>query len=309
MAECEPIWRRLAGYLAALASGLIMGVSWVVFKLQLNVEALGPADVNWLNMLGVGIIIVPVYLIRYRGRLFPAGQPYPWLLLFAVSAAGIFYLRNVGVDLTGATTSAIVARSETAFVFILTYVVLRERVRALGWLGTVLLLVGALHTVGIGSTELSFPIAGVIALIAAALLIALNALIIKLYFGGVRNEMAILASAVVQTVIFSVVVPVFVGLDGLRHVLAHPPLIGLIALAAATIVANLFLYYYAMKRAPMWAVRVLALVAIPTAVAGDYFVLGAPITMNAVQGMLLVIIGALVIIQAGRGRATAEQPC
>jgi len=91
--------------------------------------------------------------------------------------------------------------------------------------------------------------------------------------------------------------------------LASPPLIGLIALAAATIVANLFLYYYAMKRAPMWAVRVLALVAIPTAVAGDYFVLGAPITMNAVQGMLLVIIGALVIIQAGRGRATAEQPC
>ena len=298
----DPRWARMAGYIAALAAGIIMGLSWVLFKLELNVEGLGPADVNWLNMIGVAIIIWPVYLIRNREHLFPRKLPYRWLLLFATFAAGIFYLRNIGVDLCGPTTSAIVSRTETGFVFVLSYLILRQAVNGLGWLGTALLLVGAMRTIGIGSAGLTFPLAGVAALVGAAALIALNAVIIKTQFNKVPNELVILASATVQTIIFSIAVPALVGLDGARHVLANPRLIGLVALASLGIAGNLFLYYYAMKRAPMWAVRVLALISLPAAVAGDYFVLGQPITMDAVQGMGLVIAGALIVIQAGRRR-------
>ena len=290
----------MAGYIAALLSGLVMGLSWVVFKLELNLEALGPADVNWLNMVGVAIIIWPVYLIRHRDNLFPRGKPYRWLLLFACFAAGIFYLRNIGVDLCGATTAAIVSRVETGFVFILSYLVLSQAVSALGWLGTVFLVLGALRTIGVGSAEMTFPIAGVIALVAAAVLIAFNAVIIKTQFNQVPNELVILASATVQTTIFTIAVPLLIGLEGARFVIANPQYLGLVALASLGIAGNLFLYYYAMKRAPMWAVRVLALIALPAAVAGDYFLLNEPITMNAVQGMGLVIIGALIVIQAGR---------
>ncbi len=295
-------WRRIAGYVAALLSGIVMGLSWVLFKLELNIPELGPADVNWLNMIGVAAIIWPVYLIRNREHLFPREQPYKWLLLFATFAAGIFYLRNIGVDLCGPTTSAIISRTETGFVFILPSLILRQAVSGLGWFGTALLLVGALRTIGIGSAGLTFPLAGVVALVAAAALIALNAVIIKTQFNRVPNELVILASATVQTTVFTIVVPAFVGLDGARHVLTHPHLIGLVALASLGIVGNLFLYYYAMKRAPMWAVRVLALVALPAVVAGDYFVLGQPITPDAVQGMGLVIAGALIVIHAGRRR-------
>ncbi|MGI5819305.1 MAG: DMT family transporter [Armatimonadota bacterium] len=296
----DPRWARLAGYIAALLSGVVMGTSWVLFKLELNLEALGPADVNWLNMIGVAIIVWPVYLIRHRGRRFPREHPYRWLLLFATFAAAIFYLRNIGVDLCGATTAAIVSRIETGFVFMLSYLALRQPVSGLGWFGTAVLLAGALRTIGVGSAELVFPIAGVIALVGAAMFIALNATIIKTQFNRVPNEMAILASATVQTVIFTIVVPTFVGLEGARFVLANPHYLGLVALASLGIAGNLFLYYYAMKRAPMWAVRVLALIALPTAVAGDYLILGQPITMNAVQGMALVIVGALIVIQSGR---------
>jgi drug/metabolite transporter (DMT)-like permease len=40
----------------------------------------------------------------------------------------------------------------------------------------------------------------------------------------------------------------------------------------------------------------------PAAVAGDYFVLGQPITPEAVQGMGLVMAGAMIVIHAGRRR-------
>jgi len=302
----DPRRARMAGYIAALLSGIVMGLSWVIFKLELNFEALGPADVNWLNMIGVALIIWPVYLIRNRDRLFPRTQPYRWLLLFATIAAGIFYLRNVGVDLAGATTAAIVSRTETGFVFILSYLVLRRPVSGLGWLGTGLLLVGALRTIGIGGAGLTFPVAGVIALVGAAAFIAVNAVIIKTRFNRVPNEMVILASATVQTAIFSIVVPAFVGLDGARYVLAHPHLLALVAIASLGIAGNLFLYYYAMKRAPMWSVRVLALVALPAAVAGDYLVLAQPVTPEAIQGMGLVIAGALIVIHAGRRRRNGD---
>ncbi|MFP4249512.1 MAG: DMT family transporter [Armatimonadota bacterium] len=304
----DPRWAKIVGYVAALTAGVVMGLSWVIFKLELNLEALGAAEVNWLNMIGVTIIIWPVYLIRHRGNTFPREHPYRWLLLFATFAAGLFYLRNIGVDLCGATTAAIVSRVETGFVFMLSYLVLRQAVSGLGWFGTAVLLLGVLRTIGVGSAEMIFPIGGVVALVGAALLIAFNAAIIKTQFNRVPNEMAVLASATVQTVIFSVVVPVFIGLEGVRFVLANPQYLGLIALASVSIAGNLFLYYYAMKRAPMWAVRVLALISLPSAVVADYLILGEPITMNAVQGMVLVIIGALIIIQSGRRRGkTAER--
>ncbi|MEA3403587.1 MAG: DMT family transporter [Armatimonadota bacterium] len=303
----QPRWIRLFGYAAALLSGVLMGLSWVVFKLELNSPHLGPADVNWLNMIGVAAIIWPLYLIRNRDNLFPPDKPYRWLGFFALIAATIFYLRNVGVDLCGATTAAIVSRVEAGFVFILSYIIVRQRVSAIGWFGSALLVAGALRTIGIGSAELSFDPVGVAALLGAALFIAVNAVIIKLQFSRVPNEMVILASATVQTIVFSIAVPTLVGLDGAVAVLHSPRLIGLVILGATAIATNLFLYYYAMKRAPMWAVRMLALVALPSAVIGDYLILHQPITMNAIQGMLLVMAGATMIILPGREPSGAEE--
>ncbi len=294
-------WVTPFGYAAALLSGLLMGITWVIVKLILDAGVLGPADLNWLSMIGMSLIIWPVYLLRHRGNCFPRGRPYGWLVVFALLASTIFYSRNLGVGICGATAAAIVSRVETAFVFILSYLVLRQAVGRLGWLGSALLVAGALRTVGVGSAQVQIDLLGVGALVLAALCIALNAVIIKTQFGRVPNEMVILASATVQTTVFSIAVPLFVGLDGVRMALADPRLLGLVALAVAVITANLFSYYYAMKRVPMWAARMLALLAPPVAVVADHFILGAPITAAALQGLTLVLVGATLVILSGRG--------
>lgn len=293
-------WFRPFGYAAAVLAGVVMGLSWVVFKLELNSPDLGPAEVNWLNMIALTAIVWPVYLVRNRENLFPRDMPYRWLGLFALFAASIFYFRNVGVDICGATTAAIVSRIETVFVFVLSYLVLRQAVSGLGWIGSLVLLAGALRTIGIGSGQMSFELAGVLALVVAAVFIALNAVIIKLHFNRVPNEMVILASATVQMVVFSTIVPLTGDVEGVLTALHDPQILALVAAGALCIGGNLFLYYYAMKRVPMWAVRILALVALPAAVLGDHFLLGQPVTASAIEGMLLVMLGATLVVLSGR---------
>jgi len=204
------------------------------------------------------------------------------------------------VMLTGPTTSAVVTRSEIAFVFLLSYLVLRQPVRALGWLGTVMLLAGALWTAGLGSAELTCSTLGIAALVGSALGVALNALIIKAYFSRLPNELVILASGTVQVMLFSLVVPATGGLPEAHEALRQPPLLGLVGLGSVFIFGQLFFYYYAMKRAPMWAVRILALTGVPAATLLDHYMLQARVTSAQLEGLVAALVGAALVILSGR---------
>jgi len=294
-----------AGYTAAIITGTSVGVTWAVQKYVLSQEILGPASLNWLNMIGLSVIVWPAYLIRFRRKAFGPGRPYGWLCLFALIAASIFYLRNVGVHVSGATTSAVVTRSEVVFIFLLSYFVLREPVGVLGWLGALVLVVGALRTAGLGSAELTVNFIGIAALVGSALGVALNAVIIKLHFSKCPNELVILASATVQTIVFSVIVPGTGKLHEVSAALGDTGLLGLAALGSVIIAAQLFAYYYAMKRAPMWAVRILALTGVPVATLLDRFALHSRVTSAQLEGLVAVLLGAVLVILSGRERANS----
>lgn len=295
-----------AGYTAAVLAGGAVGLIWVLQSHVLGLGVIGAAELNWLNVIGMGLIVWPIVLVRGRGRVIPQSTPIKWLALFACNAGGIFYFRNIGVGLCGATTAAVVTRVELALVFTLTYLVLKQRVAPWGWVGAALLIAGVFRVSGVGSAAMEFNAMGIGALVASAVGVAGNALIIKTQFHRVTNELVILFSATIQTLIFSLVVPVFVGLDGVRAVLARPDMIALVSLGAFGIFANLFLYYYAMKRVPMWSVRILVLTGPPVAMLADYFILRSPITAAGVQGLTAVMIGATVVILSGRERRESD---
>ncbi len=302
-AHNQPRRSVAAGYTAAIITGASMGLTWAVQKYVLSQEILGPASLNWLNMIGLSLIVWPAYLIRFRRKAFGHDKPYGWLCLFALIAASIFYLRNVGVHISGATTSAVVTRSEVVFIFLLSYFVLREPVSALGWFGALVLVMGALRTAGLGSAELTVNFIGIAALVGSALGVALNAVIIKLHFGRSPNELVILASATVQTIVFSGIVPGTGKLHEVSAALGNPALLGLVALGSVIIAAQLFAYYYAMKRAPMWAVRILALTGVPVATLLDRFALHSRVTSAQLEGLVAVLLGAVLVILSGRESA------
>ncbi|MGC9320097.1 MAG: DMT family transporter [Armatimonadota bacterium] len=292
---------RAAGYLAAFLTGAAMGISWPLQKYVLSQEVIGPATLHWLNVCGLLALVAPVYLLRYRGRLRWSGFSPGWLVLFGGVACVMHYCRKYGLAETTATTAAVVERSEIVFVFLLSYLVLRTPVRWLGWLGTALVLYGTTRVALVGSTTLHFQPLGVLALVVVGLTIAINAMLVKAKFTGIPNELIILGSMTVQIVVYSIVVPGSGALPSVRELLGIPVLVGLVALGSVVWGGRLLLYYYALKRAPMWAVRMLTLSGLPIATLADLLVLRLPVTPAHVEGLVAAGAGAaMVVLSAGR---------
>jgi len=295
-------YTRAAGFAAALLCGGIMGISWPLQKYVLSQGVIGPAVLHWLNVIGLFVIIAPIYLIRHKGRLrYPGFSPW-WLLVFGCVASVMHFCRKWGVGETSATTAAVVERSEVIFVFIFSYLALKKPVRPIGWLGTILVLYGTIQVAFVGSAELNFNPLGVAALALVGLTIAINALIIKTKFTGIPNELIILGSMAVQLTVFSVVVPSAGMLPEVRALASVPFLIGLVALGSVIWGVRLVVYYFALKRAPMWAVRMLTLTGLPVATLADLLVLHAPVTAGHVLGLLAAVAGAALVILAERGQ-------
>ncbi|MGI5819313.1 MAG: DMT family transporter [Armatimonadota bacterium] len=291
-------YARAAGFVAALLSGGIMGISWPLQKFVLSQDVVGPASLHWLNVIGLFAIVAPIYLVRYRGRLsFPGFHP-AWLLLLGAVACVMHFSRNFGLAETSATTAAIVESSEVVFVFTFSYLLLRKPVRPIGWIGAGLVLYGLIRVAMVGTTALNFSLLGVIALVITGLTIAVNALLVKTKLVRVPSELIILGSMAVQLVVFSVAVPS----AGLLHevsALRHAPLVaGLVLTGSVVWGTRLVIYYFALKRSPMWAVRILALSGLPVATLADLLVLRAPVTGGHVVGLVAAMVGAALVILA-----------
>jgi len=278
-----------------------MGISWPLQKFVLAQDVIGPAVLHWLNVIGLFVIIAPIYLLRYRTRLRYEGFSPKWLLLFGCVACVMHFCRKWGLGETSSTTAAVVERSEVVFVFIFSYLLLKKPVRPIGWVGTALVLYGTIRVAMVGSGELNFNPLGVAALALVGLTIAVNALLIKTKFTGIPNELIILGSMTVQLVVFSIAVPSAGLLGEVRAMAVAPLVIGLVALGSVVWGVRLVVYYYALKRAPMWAVRMLTLTGLPVATLADLLVLRLPVTGEHVIGLIAAMAGAALVILAERG--------
>lgn len=299
--------RALYGYIGILSSATFTGMNWPLVKdLMSNVS---PLQANWLVIIPALVMILPFYIWYRRDQeLVPAHTPFKWLLLFGVFASAIFYCRNVGTHLTTATTAALVVRMELAFVFILSYIILKTRVTALGWAGSAILLAGALLASGFSFGQLAFDWLGVGALFVAAALTALNSMIIKVFFGNIPAEMPAIVSCICQTVFFSAILGVSGRIPETVAAVQNPRVAIESLIGGFFMVMLLGLYYFAMKRIPVWLCRILALFSTVVAMIGDHFWLGTDITVGQLAGFVGVVAGGVLVILASRGGRPDQIP-
>lgn len=291
---------RAAGFLAALLTGVVMGVSWPLQKYILTQDVIGPGTLHWLNVMGLFVLAAPVYLARFGPRLRWQGFRAWWLLPFGGVACLMHYCRNFGVAATSPTTAAVVEESEIVFVFLLSYLVMRQPVRATGWLGTALVAYGTVRVALVGAGTLHFAPLGIAALVVVGLTIAVNATMVKLLFTHVPSELIILGSVAVQLVVFSIAVPSSGALRDVARLMEQPALPGLVALGSLVWGSRLLLYYYALRRIPVWAVRMLTLTGLPVATLADLLVLHLPVTRGHVEGLVAAALGATIVILSVR---------
>jgi len=208
----------------------------------------------------------------------------------------VFGMRNVGVDLTNATTGSVVIRTEVAMVMLLSYMVLRVKPDLCGWLGAAMLFVGAFFSLDLANNALRFTPWGTVALLASAAAIAINALIIKTRFGGVSNSLTVGANSLVQTLVFGVLVVSTGKLPAVSRIIGDPSMLWRVGLGALCIFGGLYLYYLSMKLIPMWVARAINLLIPPITALGEWLWLGASITGGQIAGLVAVTMGAALVI-------------
>ncbi|NPV46276.1 MAG: DMT family transporter [Armatimonadetes bacterium] len=296
---------RILGYAMSVFTGILAGLLYAVNK-ALTTE-LTPAQITFLEAAVACALLVPGYLWRARGQALPRQTPWGWLLLFGLTAVMLFYMRTTGIALTSATTGALVVRLEVGLVFVYSYLFLRERPSPWGWVGAGLLVVGMLAALDLPAGGLVLRPLGLAALVAAAFGIAANAVIIKLRLGGVSNSLTALANVTCQVMVLGPLIVLGGQLTGLGEALTSPRTAVLLGLGGFIVTWMLTTYYYAMKRVPMWTVRLLGLVTPAAALLADYFWLRSAISGGQLLGLVLVTAGsALVIIAETPAAAVAE---
>ncbi|MGE5531008.1 MAG: DMT family transporter, partial [Bacteroidota bacterium] len=261
--------QRLLGYAAAMGSGVFAGLMYGVNKqLTGQVSAL---PVTFIEAVVATALLLPWYVLRFRGQLWPKRTPWAWLLTFGLTAVMLFYFRTLGVALTGPTTAALVTRFEIVLVLLYSALFLTEKPSVMGWVGSAALVLGMLAALDLQSADAVVRLTGVAAALACAAGIAINAIIIRLHLNRVRDELIALGNVTTQ----SLVLPLFVLFAGemgtVAGAVSEPRQLLLLIVGGACIPAMLVTYYFAMKLIPMWSCRLLNLVTPVVALLLDHF--------------------------------------
>jgi drug/metabolite transporter (DMT)-like permease len=287
----------LFGAVAAVLGGVCFGLYLPVQKHAL--AEVSPAFLNWAQVTAILAVSLPLHLAVNRRNPWPRPSEAGWLVCFGLTAAVLFYLRNVGVKLTGPTTGGVILSTEVLFSFVLSIVVFRSRVSARALVGAVLLAAGVLLAMRVSRGAMRLEPTGCILLLTTAFAVSVNAVNIKLHFNRVPNLLVVVGNTVCQSLLWTALLG-GTGRLGEVHDLAHG-WFGLEVLAGAALIGgNLFFYYYSMKRCPMWMCRSLTLVAPAVAMLGDRFMLGSHISAGQIAGLIAVTLGAVIIVHASR---------
>ena len=288
------LWSPAAGYAAILAAAAIWGFYWAAIKPVMR--HISPMSLNWLQMVPVWFITAAVHLAARRHE---QEREYPvfWLAVFGLIASMIFYTRNLGCQLTSPTTGAILTRLDVLFAAILSALVLKVPLTTTAASGGILLLFGAALVMNVFSKGLVFNALGYAVLVLCGFGVAVNALIIKLFFNRTPPEVTSFASATVQCIVFP---PLLVATGQWQETIRAamtPELRVQVFGLSLLIAAGLYLYYFAMKRAPMTNIRLIYLTTPAFAMLADHFWLGAAITPAQLAGLVAVMVGAALVIR------------
>lgn len=297
MSSKNPRWDRWLGYATSLFTGTLAGVLYAVNKVLCRDLTAG--QITFLEATVALLFLLPLYLWRTRGASFPRGTPWGWLLAFGFTAVILFYARTLGIALTNPTTGSLVVRLEVALVFAYSFCFLREKPSVWGWVGAALLVAGMLAALDLPTKGLIFRPLGIGALLLCAVGIASNAIIIKLHLSRVSNFLTALVNVACQAAAFAVLLPLTGQWAGLAASLRNGQQLLLVLAGGAIITWMLTTYYFAMKRIPMWTVRLLGLVTPAAALLADHLWLKSVVTVGQLLGLGLVTLGSAAVIIAG----------
>ncbi len=140
---------KLLPYFEALFAVIVWGASFIATKIA--VGQISPVSVVWIRF-AIGIPILFVAVIMRKQFAFPKGNE--WLYFTLLGFLGISFhqwLQSNGLQTAQATTTAWIVATSPAFIAILGWLVLKEKLKLIQTAGIVLAMIGVLVVVGKGN--------------------------------------------------------------------------------------------------------------------------------------------------------------
>ncbi|MGI9862257.1 DMT family transporter [Moorella naiadis] len=287
------------GLLAAAIVGLFLTIGKIVF------QEVSVIFFSFCVMAGTNFFYL-LYLLAKgkKASIIKAGKSYPELYLVGLFAATLTLMENWGLKLSLPTNAGILMRADLFFSLLIGYFLWRERLRPLEWVGMATMLMGISQVLQLSLTNFHFGSAGDVMLLGSALLLAVNAEIIKHRLHGVEDIIvAYFNSGICALAYFALAI-------SHNELWPLPQASGLtwaLILACTLIqVTHYLTYYRSLHDLPAWLARVLCLATSVAAVLSSAWWLQEKVTLHQIWGMLLVTTGIILLCWLQKRRSGGD---
>lgn len=285
---------RPKGVLFAAGSALSHAAFLIASKYLLKVFS--PFALGMVTFGGAAVLLwLSVALKNGREKVATIPRRFGHLITIGAIGSLIQISTLVGLRLSSPTNAAIITRADIGIALLLGLAFLREKPKPLDLPGAILMVAGALRTVGLGEAELKLGI-GDLLFFLAALGYAANALLVKLSFRWVDRFVTAAFNA--SFMCFSAIILTFLLKDAsqLPHMMRHLALLLPPIFFASTIAS----YYVSLTYLPIWLARAFTLLQPPIAAFLAWALLGEPFLQRQAQGMMLLLVGGSMVVMSGK---------
>ncbi|SCP97958.1 DMT family transporter [Anaerobium acetethylicum] len=277
--------------------------------------------VEGLSVFSVGIVIRFVTMLLLGSVMWKKGE-LPQLLktkgvlkrLVLIGTLGFLLdiTAFIGLTLSPAGSGTALLKCDILFVNIISVLIYKERFTKRDWLYTIVMLFGVLMVMGVDVTEFKLSGKGDIFFVLSALFVSINAFVIKSVqldkkAPTIDNVVAFYNNFITMILFFGAAA-VMGTLGQLTELSKNPGTFAAVLLAGVGQTLVYIVYYYNLRRFPVWIVKVFLLLMPIVSTIVSFILFGETLISNQYIGMMIVLAGAFgVLMEQKRKSKIAEE--
>ena len=280
-----------------------MVVSWSIYYAvsKVVVDATGSALLAGFLLRSAALVFLTVQLVADKNfsRLFHQGKAVRILVMIGVFGFLLDLFANLGYASGSLSTGTALLKTDVVMVNLATVILYHKKLYISDWIGTAVMLFGVLLVLGVDFGGMTFHVTDLYFLLSAAC-VSINAFVIKTAQEKYHED-----ADMISYYNIAVVLSLFAGSAALHGDFHLPANLSagfwwLVVLGGLGQTGIYFFYYRNLKHFEVWLVKLfLLLMPVLSCFIGVFF-LHEELTVMKMLGILVVLSGAVIILQRGR---------
>ncbi len=248
-------------------------------------------------------LILLTVMMGFRGELkLLAKVQGVWPRLLAIGCMGFLLdlTAFIGLQLSPAGSGTALLKCDIIFVSLISMIIYKTRFTKMDWLLTIVMLFGVFMVMGVDFSNMAIGNAGSVFFILSALFVSINAFIIKSVQLDARNpvcdDVVAYYNNFVTMILFTISAIAFGTIGQLQGLSADRNLLIASLLAGLGQTGIYIVYYYDLRRYPVWLVKVFLLLMPIVSSVLTFVIFDEVMSMQQIIGMVIVLAGAFLIL-------------